>query len=177
MKLPTNVARKVRYEYGPNRKKIRRLNFANLTATSTNDGVIHVDPRSALRPNGSRRVATPVPVGGPSSRRRRRAPRIERQYLLTDARVDVRGTDGLGQPVNAYASMSFEPFGARRDPILGHVPSFWWASGLGLYRILHAARFQARATDAFGIHIWLSIRSVTRRPNPLRAGSTERKRA
>lgn len=135
MKSLTN-ARKVRYEYGPNREKIRRLNFANLTATSTNDVVHYVGSAEVhWRPNGSveaRRYAGPVLVVQ-SAKTTGADYRIERQYLLTDALGSTFAvlTD-WGQPVNAYASMSFEPFGARRDPILGHVPP-WWASGLDEY--------------------------------------------
>ena len=130
MKSLTN-ARKVRYEYGPNRKKIRRLNFANLTATSTNDVVaLRGSAEVHWRPNGSveaRRYAGP---SWWSSRRRRRGRiRSSASTSLTDALGSTfRGTDGLAAGERSM-SMSFEPFGARRDPILGHVLP-WWASGL-----------------------------------------------
>ncbi len=78
--------------------------------------------------------------------------RIERQYFLTDAQGSTSAVlSDWGQPLNDSASMSFDPFGARRDPTGEGTPP-WWS---GVLQELDASTRHGytghEQVDAFGV--------------------------
>lgn len=122
--------RKVGYEYGPNREKIRRLDYANASA-ATSPEVTHFVGGAEVRWYSTylrevRRYLGPLLIVQSGSGA---SYKVERQYFLTDAQGSTFAvlTD-WGMPVNAAAAMSFDPFGARRDPAGGR--STYWSGTL-----------------------------------------------
>jgi RHS repeat-associated protein len=149
---------KTGYEYGPNREKIRRLNYPNATVTSTPDVLHYVGAAEVHWISGSvarvevRRYVGPVLVVQTANVYGEQNYRIERQYFLTDAQGSTSAVlSDWGQPLNDSASMSFDPFGARRDPTGGGTPP-WWA---GVLQELDASTRHGytghEQVDAFGV--------------------------
>ncbi|MFC4820211.1 toxin TcdB middle/N-terminal domain-containing protein, partial [Dokdonella ginsengisoli] len=104
---------KTGYEYGPNREKIRRLNYANATVTSTLDVLHYVGSAEVHWISGSvarvevRRYVGPVLVVQTANVFGEQNYRIERQYFLTDAQGSTSAVlSDWGQPLNDSASMS-----------------------------------------------------------------------
>ena len=108
---------KVGFEYGPNREKIRRLNYPSTTATNSTDVVHYVGDAeihvNALGIQEVRRYAGPVIVVQSDSGGQYQ---IGRQYPLTDGQGSTFAVlSDWGEPLSAHASMAFDPFGARRE--------------------------------------------------------------
>jgi hypothetical protein len=114
----------VGFDYGPNRERIRRLDYGSALATSA-QSVTHFVGSAEIRytangtsPGGFEEVRRTVGgvilvqrvSGGTQTTRR--------EYLLTDAQGSTYAVlDDYGMPVNASARMSFDPFGQRRIAI------------------------------------------------------------
>lgn len=114
---------RVDYEYGPNRERLRRLDYATATATSTTD-VTHYVGSAEIHVVGAaisevRRYLGAVLL---VQRKSGATTTIERQYFLTDAQGSTYAVlSDWGEPVNDNAQMSFDPFGARREEASGQL--------------------------------------------------------
>lgn len=114
---------KVGFEYGPNREKLRRLDYASAGATSATDVTHYVGSAEIHVVSGAisevRRYLGAVLL---VQRKTGSTYTVERQYLLTDAQGSTSAVlTEWGEPVNTNASMSFDPFGARRDTTSGQL--------------------------------------------------------
>ena len=115
---------KVGFDYGPNRERIRRLDYGSASAASALT-VTHFVGSAEIRytangtsPGGFEEVRRTVGgviivqrgSGGTQTTRR--------EYLLTDAQGSTFAVlDDYGMPINASARMSFDAFGQRRVAI------------------------------------------------------------
>ena len=130
---------KVGFDYGPNRERIRRLDYAAALSTSA-ETVTHFVGGAEVRwtVNSSTNGANVLQevrryLGGIIivQRGTGTAQTIRREYLLTDAQGSTYAVlDDYGMPINASARMSFDPFGRRRaaDDWLTATP---WSVALG----------------------------------------------
>lgn len=149
----TATHNKIGFEYGPNREKVRRLNYLNENSTSATDVTHFVGAAEIRYVSGSaaivRRYLGPVVIvqGGNGTDYQ-----VQREYFLTDAQGSTFGvlTD-WGEPANAHADMGFDPFGARRSPDDATFPPWspdWLAD---VDATTHRGYTGHEEVDAFGI--------------------------
>ena len=115
---------KVGFDYGPNRERIRRLDYGSASAASAQT-VTHFVGSAEIRytangtsPGGFEEVRRYV--GGMIIVQSGALPvqTTVREYLLTDSQGSTYAVlDDYGMPINANARMSFDAFGQRRVAI------------------------------------------------------------
>ncbi|MDC8011242.1 RHS repeat-associated core domain-containing protein [Tahibacter soli] len=124
----TNV--RTNYNYGPNREKVRRLDYASATAFSPSAITEYVSGAEVRWVNNAIEEVARY-AGAVIVKQRRNGANyvVTQQYLIVDAQgsTDVV-LDIWGQPVNPTASMSFDAFGQRRSAGTWTAPMPWTPS-------------------------------------------------
>jgi RHS repeat-associated protein len=145
------------FEYGPEHEKIRRVDYSTALGSAASAVTHYVGSAEVRYTSVSNQAGALVEVRrylGPVILVQDASQTIQRQYLLTDAQGSTAAvlTEWGARP-NDSAVMSFDPFGARRDPGTGVPAVFPWTSALqqDLDATTHDGYTGHEQLDKFGI--------------------------